>query len=175
LCKTHGYKSTGTKDVLISRLLGKTDEEIKETLAAKESSTKKPGSDPKKPSSKQLKKIETSKVVEKLTVNVPSIILRKNRFNNYEHAETGFIFDKNKLVIGKQNDDGTVDNLTEEDIDRCNAYKFKLELPENLDEHISLKDVKIDELDDELDEEKLLEIDDENSEDEEDGDDDIEY
>ena len=60
------------------------------------------------------------------------------------------MFDKNKKVYGKQNTDGSVDKLTEKDIDICNKYKFLYILPTNLDEKSGLDD-QIDEDEEELD------------------------
>lgn len=143
LCKKHGHFCSGTKSVLIGRLLGK---EVKST--------------PKKRTQKKKAK-EEPPVIKKLTANIPNINIRRNKFNNYEHPESKLVFDNaSKKVIGKQNDDGSIDELTEEDIDTCNAFKFKYDNPFNLDSKTDLKDVKIGELKDE-------EEDDEEEEDEE--------
>ncbi len=53
-------------------------------------------------------------------------------------------------LIGKQNDDGTIDDLNAELIDLCNKHKFEYELPTDLDKKSGLDDVEIEELDDEL-------------------------
>ena len=91
----------------MARLVGK--EEKKE---------KKKGTDPAK-----------TPVIKKLTANIPNILIRRNKFNNYEHPESGLVFDnQEKIVIGKQNDDGNIDDLTEEDIDKCNAFKFRYKI-----------------------------------------------
>ena len=94
-------------------------------------------------------------------------MIRRNKFNNYEHPETSLIFDnETKLVIGKQKDDGTIDQLTEDDIDQCNAFKFKFKIPSDLDQKLNLGDVKVDELSDD-DEEELVDEEDELVEEEE--------
>lgn len=140
LCKAKGYKCSGNKIELISRLMGKD-----------ESPTPKKASKSKKASEK---KVPT--VIKKLTAQIPDVIIRRNKFNNFEHPETGLVFDndKNKKAIGTQNNDGSINELTEDDIDRCNAFKFKCDMPDNLDKKTSLEDVEVDELeeDDELDE-----------------------
>ena len=62
---------------------------------------------------------------EKKEEDIPTIQISKNKFGNYEHNETGFVFSKaDKSVIGKQKDDGTIIKLTEVDIEQCNIYKF---------------------------------------------------
>lgn len=135
LCKTHGHKCSGTKEALVSRLLGKVDSS---TPASK-----------KKPSSTTTK-VSTTKatpVIKNLVANIPNILIRRNQHNNYEHPETGLVFNNaTKVVIGKQNDNGSIDQLTENDIDQCNAFKFKFEIPLDLDSKSNLNDVKVDEL-----------------------------
>lgn len=99
-------------------------------------------------------KLATTPVVKNVLVpNIPAISIRRNNFNNYEHPETGIVFDsKTKNAIGKQNDDGTIEPLTADLIDICNQYKFTYDLPLNLNSKTS-KDVKVEELDDEEEEE----------------------
>lgn len=54
----------------------------------------------------------------------PDIIVL-NRFGNYEHLKSGLVFDiKRKLIIGKQSDDGFINYITKEDIDKCKQFKF---------------------------------------------------
>lgn len=76
----------------------------------------------------------TMKFIKKNLITIDSsskgMTLRKNKFNNYEHLETKFIFDKTtKKVIGKQLDDGTIIELTIEDIEVCKKYRFKYLIP----------------------------------------------
>jgi hypothetical protein len=148
LCKAHGHKCSGTKSILMNRLLGKN-----------ESPTTSPKIANKKTKSSQQASVKATPVVKKLTANIPNILIRRNQFNNYEHPETGLIFNNDtKIVIGKQNDDGSVDPLTEEDIDQCNAFKFKFKIPIDLDSKATLVDVKVDELDEDEDEEEEEEL-----------------
>lgn len=146
LCRQKGVKCTGTKAQLVGYLLGKEPTSATPKKAAK-----------KKASAK--KKTTTTPVAKKLTSKVPTVAIRRNQFGNHEHPETSLVFDKKtKKAIGKQNDDGTVDDLTPEDIDVCNQYKFEYTLPDNLDKKTKLDDVQVDELDEELedDEEEFL-------------------
>jgi len=157
LCKTHGHKCTGTKDVLISRLLGKEEETVK---PAKKTASK----------SKAKAVLESTPVVKKLTANIPNIIIRNNKFKNLEHADTGLIFNKDtKTVIGKQNANGSIDELTEADIDTCNAYKFTYDMPKNLDKKSTLDDVKVEELDEELGEDDIETVEEIEEEEEDEG------
>ena len=66
------------------------------------------------------------------------------------HEETSLVFNnKTQKVYGKQNPDGTVSDLTPEDINLCNKYKFSYYIPDNLDKKSNMKDVELKELDDE--------------------------
>ena len=125
----------------------------------------------------------TATVVKKLSNANSTVAIRRNVHGNHEHPETSFVFDpKTKKVTGKQNENGQVDPLTEEDIDICNKYKFSYVLPDNLDSKTTLDDEHVEELDeeddeviesdDDLDEEEL--IDDEEAEIDDD-DDDVEF
>jgi hypothetical protein len=156
LCKSNGHKCSGTKTILISRLLGKEDNT---------ENTPKETSKP-KAKSKAVKHaaLAATPIAQKLTANIPNILIRRNKFNNYEHPESGMVFDnETKVVYGKQNDNGSVDPLTDDDIDQCNAFKFKFKIPIDLDSKSTLVDVKVDELSEEED----LEIEEEEEEEEE--------
>ena len=66
-------------------------------------------------------------------IPISSIQIKKNSFGNYEHPETKLIFNKDtKQVIGKQQGDGTISVLTEDDIQRCDQFKFSYKLPEKI-------------------------------------------
>ena len=153
MCKKHGLKHTGKKDLLINRLLNK-DEDT-------------PTPAPKKKSPKRSKR-DDSKVVKKIKDSATEICFKRNKWGNLWHEETGLVADKvSKCIIFKQDKDGNESNLTPEDIDICNMYKLPYELPENLDESKSgLDHVHVDELDSdgELNEELELEIEDSDDE-----------
>jgi hypothetical protein len=158
LCKSKGLKCSGTKSLLINRLLGKEDNAESSSVETKTKQTKQT----KQAKINELKVAETP-VVIKLTAKIPNVIIKRNKFNNYEHTETNFLFDnETKFVIGKQNDNGTIDTLNENDIDKCNAFKFKFNLPNNLDSKQNLSDVKVTELDED-DEDNEQDEDDENN------------
>jgi len=83
MCKSKGLKTKGTKAELIELL---SNDECKKTIL------------------KSQENINT-----KLVAKVPSIAIKRNKFNNYEHEETSFVFDnKEKKVYGKQNSDGSI-------------------------------------------------------------------
>lgn len=161
LCKTHNHKCSGTKSILMNRLLGKDDSKDVIKDDSKNDSKNKVT----KTKVVTQKATNNTPVVKKLTANIPDILIRRNSFNNYEHPTTGLVFDnEKKIVIGKQKDDGSVSILTDDDIDKCNAYKFKFNIPNNLDQQSSLVNVKIDELDE--DEEEDVDYDEEEEEEE---------
>ena len=62
--------------------------------------------------------------------------LRKNQYGNYEHKETGFVFDpQTKSVFGKQVDD-QVNQLSFSDVELCKQFGFKFIMPEKFDDEI---------------------------------------
>ena len=174
LCRKKALKCTGKKEQLISYLLGRNVSTSDKAPSKKEEPVKK---------SIEVKNISTP-IAKKLTSSIPTVAIRRNQHGNHEHPDTSLVFDKKtKKAIGKQNEDGTIDDLTSEDIDICNQWKFQYVLPNNLDKKIELKDVKVDELDYEDDEvlesdEEVLEedlVEDEIEEEEEYEDDDVDY
>ena len=131
LCKVRGLKTTGVKQVLIDRLLGK-----------------EPSTAPPKKSSSSPKKEEILKKIQQV---IPQIQLKKNAFGFFEHPETKLVFDKiTNRVIGKQNVSGKVDPLVEGDIELCNKFGFKFDMPENLNSTSKTK-ISIEGLEDEDD------------------------
>ena len=65
--------------------------------------------------------------------DISPILIRRNKFNNYEEIKTGLVFHKvTKKVIGKQISDGTIStDLSEEDIKNVNKYKFQIDCKDN--------------------------------------------
>ena len=157
LCRQRNLKTKGTKEELINLLIGKnnTSPKIEKKQTTKKTET------------------QTPPVIKKITSNITTVAIRRNQFGHHEHPETSLVFDiKSKKVIGKQNDDGTIADLTPEDINTCNQYKFTFVRPENLENKNKLDDVAIDELDDDIIEDSDEDIDEEDLiEDDEDFDD----
>lgn len=163
MCLERNLKVTGTKEELIARLLNKDE-------------APKPAKKPKKLTKYQLleerkKKIES--IVQKINKCEPLKVSR-NKYGNYEHKETGFIFKNNSnnsgpgIVIGKQNGE-VIEELNEKDIELCNKYKLVYKLPENLDKNKKhLEDIKLDKEEEELleDEDEIEEEDEEEFEEE---------
>jgi hypothetical protein len=172
LCKSRGCKCTGTKEILIDRLLGK-EETTKDSKNKAESNTETKSSAKTKKTERATASID---VVKKLTADIPVIPIRRNAYGNLEHPETGLVFDrKTETVIGKQQDDGTIADLTDEDIEACKRFKFKYTTPDNLEKKGGLDNVKIEELGDDSDievvedgDEEEVEIDDDDEEKDED-------
>ena len=161
ICRERGLACTGTKDELIKRIVAKnpvtkapakakasakTTKESPVKAAAKPTATK-AGAKPKASAlSKSKSTSNLPSVTQKIMSKLPLNQVRKNQFGNIEHPETQLIFDENKTAIGKQNDDGSIDPLTAEDIEICNKFKFKFEIPDNLDGKTNLRDVQVEEL-----------------------------
>jgi len=138
LCKKRGYKYSGTKSELLNRILNKETPIVKPKQITK--STKK-------------NPIVKKQVISNIIANKSSIIIKRNNYNNYEHSDTGFVFDNTtNIVIGKQLNDKVVD-LTKDDILKCKQYNFSYKIPFNLDQHskqkIELKDRELDDDDEE--------------------------
>ena len=59
--------------------------------------------------------------------------IARNAFGNYEHRETRLVFDPStKEVIGIQEPDGKISELTVEDIQMCREYRFDYRIPETI-------------------------------------------
>lgn len=58
------------------------------------------------------------------------VVIRKNKYGNYVHDVTGLVFkikdcsQKKKVVIGVQNSEGDIFNLSEYDVQNCKKYRF---------------------------------------------------
>jgi len=93
-------------------------------------------------------------LAEKIQARTQSIVIKKNKFGNYEHQGTRLVLDSNtKKAIGVQSDDGKILPLTMHDIQKCEDLKFDYELPGNLAQAGAKKVEKVDE-DDLYDEEE---------------------
>ena len=156
LCKKQGHKCSGNKSMLVARLLNKEVVSPKNTIS--------------KATQKQAK---PDNIVKQIQKKVPTIQLRRNKYGNFEHPETTFVFTvkgNDKEVIGKQqyDDEGTILELNTDDIELCNKFKFHYVLPDNLDKNKNnLDDVDVDELDSDdkdLSEEIVIEGDDDDDE-----------
>lgn len=145
-CKKAGVRSSGTKNDLIKYLT-----ENKSQTKINSISTKPPPFvqqiQQEEKRMEEQKKAVVNPIVKKISATIPLINIRRNKFNNFEDINTGFVFDNlSKKVIGKQSANGTVLELTKEDINICNKYKFQFVLPSNLDKNTKVEDVKVDEL-----------------------------
>ena len=124
----------------------------------------------KKSEPKTEKKVEKSKeqpVIRSVKERTAELAIRKNKFGNFEHSQTGLVFNtESKMVYGRQVDDGKIADLTSDDIELCKKYKFPFKIPENLNTSKSLDDVKIEDLEEEVLDEDDLEDEDEDVEEE---------
>lgn len=130
LCRKKGVKCSGNKAQLVANILGN-DVQVQSAPAKKNTTVKKAAK-------------QTPQVLKTLSTKAPTVPIMRNAFDNYEHPETSLVFNRDKKVFGKQNEDGTVSQLTPDDIDMCNKYKFDYVLPENLD--TGLNEVEVEEL-----------------------------
>ena len=146
ICRSKNVPVSGTKMDLIKRILNTENKSVQSKKNDKNSSSSQP------------------EIIKKLLDKIPVIEIKRNSHGNYEHANTRFVINNStKKVFGKQNDDGTISELTKDDIDQCHKYKFAYDIPENLDKKIDIEEnenEEDDELDEELEEELLEELDD---------------
>lgn len=143
-CKSKGLKQSGKKEEIIQRVLDSLKTSSSSSSVSVVSTVKTTTS----------KSKAVPHVLASVAENVGAVEIRKNKFGNEEHFESGLVFNKEtKIVIGHQNANGKVDSLTDKDIELCKKYKFQYKLPENLSVNKGLQNVKVDELDDEDDEE----------------------
>jgi len=150
LCKHHNKKFTSKskKEDLLALLQQKPVVESKMPIEAKK---------PIENSKKSTQQIPV--VIKNITSTIQPIPIRKNCHGNLEHSETKLIFDKNtKKVFGKQEDDGTVSDLCDDDIQTCKKFKFAYDIPQNLDKKNTLEKVKLKELEDDNIEEDDIEV-----------------
>jgi len=156
ICKTNGYATKGSKDDLIANILNKVPEP--QTQA--------------KPSSKPKTKTEPlqTSILSKMTASIQKVVIKRNEQGNYEHSETGFVFNpKTREVIGKQ-DGVEVVEITKEDIQECNRLNFKYKTPFNLytpgDDKEGADMVEEELGEDDIDETQLVDNEDEDTEEE---------
>ena len=72
-------------------------------------------------------------IIDKLNLSLNSIVIKKNEYNNYVHIPTSFVFNRDtKCVIGKEVEEGQIVQLNKNDINICNKYKFKYNIPDDL-------------------------------------------
>lgn len=91
---------------------------------------------------KQPKEItETKRKVapKKTAISKKTKIFKKNIFGNIWDPETCFVLDKSRRVCGKQNEDGLIEFLTEEDVEICNKKRFKYD-PEKVVRYEEIED-----------------------------------
>jgi hypothetical protein len=164
-CKSRSLKTTGTKIELIERLTGTTQDPAKSKTS---SVSDKPKSTPntvvkQTPLQKKDKEAAQAEGVKGLfQVKPVAYKIVKNEFGSFWHAETRLVYDRDlKKFYGKQNLNGRIENMTEEDIETCNKYKFPFVMPDNLSktEKITVTELDEDDLvgdDEELVDEELV-------------------
>ena len=109
MCRQRKLPVSGAKSVLIARLLGEAIPVSKSKRAA------------------GLRAVPINKALDVALSHRVAIVLDKNAYGNYEHKETGFVFDKeSKKVIGKQIGNSLV-NLNMTDLNTCKEYNFNVD------------------------------------------------
>lgn len=152
ICKDRGLKCSGKKSELIDRIKESNNEDKTDENSGENSGE---NSDL-KPAVKLQTKVQNNKsktlpdIYKKIEKNC--LAIRRNAFGNYEHEETGFLFNDTKKVHGVQLKDGSIRLLNKDDFDLCNKFKFMYIIPDNLNENIQDDDEDV-EIEEEYEEE----------------------
>jgi hypothetical protein len=151
LCKEKGVPSSGTKPVLLARLgISSPTGEVK--LATKPPTKKSKSSEEEKPTPVLIKAQNFANNTNNFS---DSITVKVNKFNNREHTASGLLIDKEtKKAYGRQNGDGTVSELTKDDIELCKKYKLSFIIPTNLDKNKKYDDKQDDDIQFTIDDEE---------------------
>jgi hypothetical protein len=105
-------------------------------------------------------------VVAKATKGKVVMAITRNKHGNYEQKDSGLVFDPStKQAYGKQQENGTIAELTLDDIEYCKKKNYLYRLPESLkkeddDEDVE-EDVKPEDEDEDVEDEDVEEEDDE--------------
>jgi hypothetical protein len=126
LCKKNSLKCTGKKEELISRLVGNGSRDGPKEIPKKDSNPV-DGEAP-----KRTRKDVAKFLKQRLSSKQKEICLITNKFGNDVHEETQLVFNRTSQATGKQLADGSVSDLTMDDINLCNKYGFDYIIPENL-------------------------------------------
>lgn len=155
ICKAKGIKQSGKKDEVVKRLLDWLDANpsTDAASAAAAPAVAKP-SVAKKPVKKEIEKTQVMSTM--IESKIDQVVIRRNKFGNHEHFETGLVFNADKVVIGHQNENSQIDSLTDKLIETCKKYKFTYKLPANLSTNRGLDGVKVADLDEEEEEDEEL-------------------
>lgn len=126
-------------------------EEKESSKPATEKKEKKEKAPAKSAKSKNESKESASTAVQSLKDSAPMFTVKKNKFGNYAHEGTGFLFNREtQKVFGRQKPDGSIAPLVAEDIEACRSLGFSFDLPPNL----TSKEDKTAESDEELESEE---------------------
>ena len=58
-------------------------------------------------------------ICEQLIEQRQTLTLRRNKWGNYEHPETGLVINKDRKVFGRQKDTGDLESITPNIIELC--------------------------------------------------------
>jgi len=90
----------------------------------------------KKPTTTKVKKGEIQQntpVFKAIEEKRETFKVQKNKFNNFVHKETGFVFNQQThKVFGVQNEDGTIAALSVKDIELCKDNHWDFEIPDKV-------------------------------------------
>lgn len=122
ICKQYKLKCSGKKAELVSRI----EDYLKNNKVNTETKN-----DTKQPEQKFSNPILQAQ---------NKIIIKKNMYGNYEHKKTHLVFDTiQRVVVGYQEQDGSVVSLTPNHLKTCLEYDFNYKLPDNIETQKTIK------------------------------------
>lgn len=139
MCRKYNLKTSGKKEDLCERMLT----HLRSGSSASSSSitTSSGGGGSSKSAGKNK---SDPPAIRNLKESVVQITIGKNRWGNWEHAATGFVL-QNKVVVGKQLENGEIAPLTLEDIEKCKRDKIPYKQPEKMVSENVVENIKLDE------------------------------
>lgn len=140
MCRKYNLKTSGKKEDLCERMLA-------HLRSGSSSSSSSSGA---AKSTSKSNKVDPP-VIRNLKESVVQITIGKNRWGNWEHAATGFVL-QNKVVVGKQLDNGEIAPLTLEDIEKCKRDKIPYKQPEKMVSENVVESIKLEEEEEEEEE-----------------------
>lgn len=157
LCRKHGVKVTGTKPELIARLQDPANNQAGNARGRKtppqsqsvSPRVNRPNVDVVKPAVNKASlppvvTVPEKKVPSKTTAVPPvlkgtknSLFAAKSAYGNTIIPNTSLVVDpRTKRVIGREDTDGTVYELTDEDMELCKQKKYPYDMPETITEEV---------------------------------------
>lgn len=88
------------------------------------------------------------KIDELIESRTEHLQIDKNKWGNYQHTPTGLLYDpKSEMIYGKQLPDGSIAELSLNDIEICKSFRVGYQLPQKLGDITSEQQVLVEDAD----------------------------